>query len=101
MTVTKSGRTTAVTQGRITAIRVNGVTVNYGTPQSPLIGTYDNCVQIMGSAGQAFSAPGDSGSAILEAASGKPVALLFAGNQNSTTACDIGSVCTRFNVVPA
>src|SRR5262249_51976720 len=42
MTVTKSGRTTGVTTGRITAIRVNGITVNYGTLQSPVIGTFDN-----------------------------------------------------------
>lgn len=101
MRVTKSGRTTGVTSGRITAIRVNGVTVNYGTAQNPIIGTFDNCVQIAGPAGQPFSRPGDSGSVILEASSGKPVALLFAGNFSSTTACDLTAVCTRFNVVPA
>jgi len=101
MTVTKSGRTTAVTRGRITAIRVNGVTVNYGTVQNPIIGTFDNSVQIVGAPGQSFSRPGDSGSAILDNASGRPVALLFAGDGTSTTACDLTAVCTRFNVVPA
>lgn len=101
MRVTKSGRTTGVTTGRVTAIRVNGVTVNYGTQQNPIIGTFDNCVQIAGPAGQPFSAPGDSGSVILDAQSGRPVALLFAGNGFSTTACDLTAVCTRFNVVPA
>jgi hypothetical protein len=101
MRVTKSGRTTGVTQGQITAIRVNGVTVNYGTQQNPVIGTFDNCVQIVGSIGHPFSAPGDSGSAILESSTGRPVALLFAGNGASTTACDLTAVCTRFNVVPA
>ena len=101
MTVTKSGRTTGVTSGRITAIRVNGVTVNYGTTQSPIIGTFDNCVQIAGPAGTSFSRPGDSGSVILEQPTGRPVALLFAGNGTSTTACDLTAVCTRFNVVPA
>ena len=101
MSVTKSGRTTGVTRGRITAIRVNGVTVNYGTQQSPVIGTFDNCVQIAGLAGISFSRPGDSGSAILESSSGRPVALLFAGNLQSTTACDLTAVCARFNVVPS
>jgi len=101
MNVTKSGRTTGVTRGRITAIRVNGVTVNYGTQQSPVIGTFDNCVQISGPVGLSFSRPGDSGSAILEASSGRPTALLFAGNGQSTTACDLTGVCARFNVVPA
>jgi len=101
MAVTKSGRTTAVTTGRITAIRVNGVTVNYGTRTNPIIGTFDNCVQILGQPGQSFSRPGDSGSAILEASSGRPVALLFAGDNVSTTACDLTAVCTRFNVVPS
>jgi hypothetical protein len=101
MPVTKSGRTTGVTTGRITAIRVNGVTVNYGTPQNPVIATFDNCVEIVGEPKQSFSGPGDSGSVILEAESGKPVALLFAGDGTTTTACDLTAVCTRFNVVPA
>lgn len=101
MQVTKSGRTTAVTQGTVTAIRVNGVTVNYGTQQSPRIAVFDNCVQIAGQPGRSFSLPGDSGSAILEQSSGRPIALLFAGNGVSTTACDLTAVCSRFNVVPA
>lgn len=100
MRVTKSGRTTAVTQGIITAIRVNGVTVNYGTQSSPRIATFDNCVQIANPGGPSFSLPGDSGSAILELSTGRPVALLFAGNGQSTTACDLTAVCSRFNVVP-
>lgn len=102
MQVIKSGRTTGVTTGVVTAIRVNGVLVNYGTLQSPIIGTFDNCVQIMGRpAGQSFSRPGDSGSAIVDASSGRAVGLLFAGDGNSTTASDLTAVCTRFNVVPA
>lgn len=100
MQVTKSGRTTGVTKGVITAIRVNGITVNYGTRQSPIIATFDNCIQIAGSLGQSFSRPGDSGSAIIDQSSGRPVALLFAGDSISTTACDLAAVCTRFNVVP-
>lgn len=96
--VTKAGRTTGVTRGLVTAIRVNGIAVNYGTQQNPIIGTFDNCVQI---GGQGFSAPGDSGSAILDGATGRPLALLFAGDGRSTSACDLTAVCARFNAVPA
>ncbi len=100
MTVTKSGRTTGVTSGSVTSIRVNGVRVNYGTPSAPLIGTFDGCIQVVGNGGSPFSAGGDSGSFILEQATGRPVALLFAGNGQTTTACDLLSVCTRFSVLP-
>lgn len=100
MAVTKSGRTTGVTTGSITAIRVNGVRVNYGTSSAPLIGTFDGCIQVVGNGGIPFSAGGDSGAFILEQATGRPVALLFAGNGQTTTACDLLSVCTRFSVLP-
>lgn len=105
MAVTKSGRTTAVTQGVVTATRVNGVQVNFnppGTnpPNPALIATFDNCVSVVGNGGH-FSRPGDSGSFILNAQTGRPVALLFAGDDNRTWGCDMSTVCTRFNVVPA
>ena len=98
MQVIKSGRTTAVTRSIISAIRVNGVMVDYGEPHNPMIATFDGCVVV---AGGAFSAGGDSGSVILDAASGRPVALLFAGDPTRTIACDLTAVCNRFNVVPA
>ncbi len=100
MEVIKSGRTTGVTKGRITAIKVNGVKVNYGTNGQPHVATFNNCIEIVGVNGQRFSDHGDSGSVILEASTGKPVALLFAGDGVTTTACDFPSLCRRFNVVP-
>lgn len=100
MTVTKSGRTTGVTSGMIRAIRVRGVQVNYGTRQNPIIATFDNAITITGERGMPFSNPGDSGSVILDKASGRPVALLFAGDGSTTTACDVSAVCARFNVRP-
>jgi hypothetical protein len=100
MAVTKAGRTTGVTTGTIRAIRVRGVLVNYGTRQNPLIATFDNAITITGAGGAAFSNPGDSGSAILDKASGRPVALLFAGDGATTTACDISAACARFGVRP-
>ncbi len=99
MQVIKAGRTTGVTSGLITATRVRGVTVNYGTQQNPVVATFDNAIAISGTAG-VFSNPGDSGSVILDKASGQPVALLFAGLNNNTTACDINPVCARFGVRP-
>lgn len=100
MTVTKAGRTTGVTTGTIRAIRVRGVQVNYGTRQNPIIATFDNAITITGSNGLPFSNPGDSGSVILDKATGRPVALLFAGDSTTTTACDVSVACARFNVRP-
>lgn len=101
MTVTKSGRTTGVTTGTIRAIRVRGALVNYGTRQNPIIATFDNAITITGPQnGPAFSAGGDSGSVILDQQTGRPVALLFAGDGVTTTACDVAAACARFNVHP-
>src|SRR5262249_17003335 len=100
MRVTKAGRTTGVTTGIIRAIRVPGVQVNYGTQQQPHIATFDNAITIVGDGGRPFSNPGDSGSVILDVETGRPVALLFAGDSRTTTACDIAAACRRFNVRP-
>jgi hypothetical protein len=100
MSVIKAGRTTGVTTGTVRAIRVRGVHVNYGSPANPVIATFDNAIIITGPGGQPFSKPGDSGSVILEQDSGTPVALLFAGDATTTTACDIAAACSRFNVHP-
>ena len=100
MTVTKAGRTTGVTTGTIRAIRVRGVQVNYGTRQNPIMATFDNAITITGAGGTPFSNPGDSGSVILDQQSGRPVALLFAGDMTTTTACDVAVACNRFNVRP-
>ena len=101
MKVTKSGRTTGVTKGLITATHVNGVRVNYGTDSNPLIATFDDSITIRTGTSKPFSNPGDSGSVILEISSGKPVGLLFAGDGTSTTACSMLETCSRFGVLPA
>src|SRR6516162_619367 len=100
MAVNKAGRTTGVTSGLIRAIRVRGVQVNYGTRQNPIIATYDNAITITGAPNAPFSGPGDSGSIILDGPSGRPVALLFAGDGTTTTACDLATACARFGVHP-
>lgn len=100
MRVIKSGRTTGVTTGTVTATRVNGVQVDYGTRSMRLIATFNDTIEIIGDDGKPFSAPGDSGSVILEEATGRPVALLFAGDGRTTTACDLGGVCQHFQAYP-
>jgi len=99
MRVTKSGRTTGVTSGKIVAIRTNPIQVDYGVPGSPRIASFIDTIEIIGDSGS-FSMPGDSGSVILDTESGRPVALLFAGDGVHTTACDFGGVCRALNVVP-
>ncbi len=75
--------------------------VNYGTQTSPRIATFENCIEIVGTGGGGpFSLPGDSGSVILEQSIGHPVALLFAGDGVTTTACDLGALCRRLRAFP-
>lgn len=100
MIVTKSGRTTGVTEGQVTAVGVNGVLVNYGTESNPILATFNDTIEIVGSGSGPFSRPGDSGSVILEKSTGKPVALLFAGDGHTTTACSVAGVCRHFQVDP-
>lgn len=100
MRVVKSGRTTGITRGTIIATRVNNVQVNYGSSTSPRIATFADAITIVGDDEAPFSAPGDSGSVILEESSRRPVALLFAGDGRTTTACDLAGACQQFEVLP-
>lgn len=74
--VAKLGRTTGATHGRVTAVEVDNVVVNYD------LGTlsFDNQIEIESSASGPFSAGGDSGSLILDA-DRRGCALLFAGSE--------------------
>jgi hypothetical protein len=71
--VKKSGRTTGYTEGRIVQVDVTSQ-VAYGPGQATFHG------QLMASA---MSAPGDSGSAVLDAEN-YIVGLLFAGSDSAT-----------------
>ncbi|MGY1802032.1 hypothetical protein ACI78T_02000 [Blastococcus sp. SYSU D00922] len=74
--VEKIGRTTGHTAGRITAVEVDGVAVQY----DDAVYRFDDQIEIEGRAG-AFSAGGDSGSVIWRSRDRAPVALLFAGSE--------------------
>lgn len=73
--VEKVGRTTGHTRGRITAVEVDGVAVQYDDG----VHLFDDQIEIEGLAG-AFSAGGDSGSVIWRSSDRAPLALLFAGS---------------------
>jgi hypothetical protein len=75
--VEKVGRTTGHTHGRITAVEVDGVVVQYDD------GAYrfDDQIEIVGRAGS-FSDGGDSGSVIWRGRDRAPLGLLFAGSSS-------------------
>ena len=74
--VEKLGRTTGHTRGRISAVEVDGVTVQYDRA----VHTFDNQIEIEGTT-SAFSAGGDSGSVIWRMPDRAPLGLLFAGSE--------------------
>lgn len=95
LTVGKSGRTTGLTQGRVTQIGVS-VNVNYGAGRLAL---FRNQIAIRSVNANPFSAGGDSGSLIWHWATGvRPVGLLFAGGGGTTFANPIGSVLAALNI---
>jgi hypothetical protein len=89
MIVGKSGRTTGLTQGRVTAVGVS-VNVNFGPSGVAL---FRDQIAIQSVNANPFSAGGDSGSLIWRWATGvNPVGLLFAGGGGTTFANVIGRV---------
>ena len=79
--VEKVGRTTGHTRGRVSAVEVDGVAVQYDDG----LHTFDDQVEIEGLDG-AFSQGGDSGSIIWRSADRAPLALLFAGSTRGGSA---------------
>jgi hypothetical protein len=94
MQVGKSGRTTQLTNGRITAVGVT-INVNYGSGR---IARFVNQIAVRAAQGD-FSAGGDSGSLIWTwDARRAPVALLFAGGGGTTFGNPIASVLASLDV---
>lgn len=93
--VGKSGRTTGLTQGRVTQIGVS-VNVNYGGGRVAL---FRNQIAVQSVNASPFSAGGDSGSLIWHWATGvRPVGLLFAGGGGTTFANPIGAVLAALDI---
>jgi hypothetical protein len=94
MAVTKSGRTTQVTTGRITGIG-GTVNVNYAGGRTA---HFQDVISITGHSGF-FSQGGDSGSVIMtNNAERRPVGLLFAGGGGTTFACRIERVLDALDI---
>jgi hypothetical protein len=94
MAVGKSGRTTQLTRGTVTAVGVT-INVNFGGGR---IGRFINQIAVRTPGGN-FSAGGDSGSLIWTwDARRAPVALLFAGGGGTTFGNPIGPVLSRLDV---
>jgi hypothetical protein len=98
--VVKAGRTTEVRRGTITATNISGTMVNYGSQQAPRIAVFEDTITVVGDHGEPFSLPGDSGSIILDEATGHPVALLFAGDGTTTDGCNLGPLCAALQIWP-
>jgi len=79
--VSKKGRTTGVTHGRVSAFELDGIALNYGTARRPKIVTFDDQIEFVGNPDPRipFSKPGDSGSFILDSRTLRPYALLYGG----------------------
>ena len=94
MAVGKSGRTTQLTRGAITAVAAT-INVNYGGGR---VGRFVNQIAVRAASGD-FSRGGDSGSLIWTwDARRAPVALLFAGGGGTTFANPIGRVLAALDV---
>ncbi len=92
--VGKTGRTTQLTHGSITAVGAT-INVNYGGGR---VGRFVNQIAARAPSGD-FSAGGDSGSLIWTwDARRAPVALLFAGGGGTTFGCPIASVLAALDV---
>jgi hypothetical protein len=91
--VAKSGRTTAVTRGRCTAIGA-AVRVGYGDFDAVL-----NDQDIYAADSGEFSAAGDSGSLIVDVKWNRPVSLLFAGGGGLTIGNPMRHVIKAFNLL--
>ncbi|KKK51267.1 hypothetical protein LCGC14_3116650, partial [marine sediment metagenome] len=92
LAVVKSGRTTAVTSGQCIA---TGAAVN--VQYDRFTGTLED-QDIFAANGNPFSAPGDSGSLIVDKKEHRPCSLLFAGSAQITVGNPIRHVVDAFNL---
>ena len=99
LAVKKSGRTTGLTQGTISAVDVT-VNVSIPTKCGPGRGKSATFTDQLRITPGTFSAGGDSGSLIVEDVASLPraVGLLFAGSSTSTLANRIDNVLSAFGV---
>ncbi|WP_053207028.1 hypothetical protein [Jiangella muralis] len=99
--VEKAGRTTGVTRGRVSAIEIDGISVQYPTG----VIDFDDQIEVTGGGAGGFSSGGDSGSLVYRPDTREAVGLLFAGSdtggpdgQGLTYCNPIGAVLDRLGV---
>lgn len=93
--VQKVGRTTGHTRGKVTAVNVKNVGVNYGVGK---VYFFDQQMEIVGEdSSGSFSAGGDSGSFVVDM-DNNPVGLLFAGSDSHTIINPIEPIIKYFNI---
>jgi hypothetical protein len=97
MTLAKSGRTTGLTCGPVTSV-LTDVTVQYqrGCNSGKKFTVNYGDQVVVGSS--SFSAGGDSGSLMVNAATAQPVALLYAGSSSTTIGNPIQDVISALNI---
>lgn len=104
--VIKAGRTTGLTQGKISVVGA-AVEVDYGAPSTgsgqAFTALFTEQLEIVSADGKAFSAGGDSGSAILSEDGQEVLGLLFAGDGVTTYANPMSLVqqALGFDIVAA
>ncbi len=93
--VQKVGRTTGHTKGKVTAVNVKNVGVNYGVGK---VFFFDQQMEIQGDDNPgSFSAGGDSGSFVVDM-DNNPVGLLFAGSDSHTIISPIEAILKEFKI---
>lgn len=93
--VEKVGRTTGLTRGQVTAIELDGLTVQYPVG----LVRFDDQIEITGDRPGPFSAGGDSGSVVYDPVSSDAVGLLFAGSQRGGPGGQGLTYCNPIGVV--
>lgn len=96
-TVLKRGRSTGLTRGTITAIALDNIDIEYPRPCGIVL--FHQQIEITSLPEQKFSAPGDSGSLVVNP-DGNPLGLVFCGTLNCllTYANPIGDVLDALGV---
>ncbi len=92
--VCKMGRTTHYTLGTIISVSSDRWIGPYSTGQNAW---FEDQIRIKGLYGR-FSAPGDSGSLVVDAETKEPIGLLFSGGGNYTNANPINKVISELNI---
>ncbi|HEX6231718.1 MAG TPA: hypothetical protein VFZ63_01195 [Jiangellaceae bacterium] len=93
--VEKAGRTTGLTRGEVSAIELDGLTVQY-----PIgLVRFDDQIEIAGAEPGPFSAGGDSGSVVYDPGSSSAVGLLFAGSERGGPGGQGLTYCNPIGVV--